>query len=145
MSGFSPLSFLFLEGVIFIRTKIIFSFDDLKSIISDNIQVGTSYLLLDEPYFEDVERQVKAVRDIFIEITKVIQPMNIVKHISFKTKDKYNTKQIYELVQILRQNTNILVTLFNAETKVCNILFISNKEDYLIKQHIREFLDLEVL
>lgn len=145
MSGFSPLSFLFLEGVIFIRTKIIFSFDDLKSIISDNTQVGTSYLLLDEPYFEDVERQVKAVRDIFIEITKVIQPMNIVKHISFKTKDKYNTKQIYELVQILRQNTNILVTLFNAETKVCNILFISNKEDYLIKQHIREFLDLEVL
>lgn len=70
--------------------------------------------------------------------------MNIVKHISFKTKDKYNTKQINDLIKILRQNTNILVTLFNAKTRICNILFISNKEDYLLKQHIREFLDLEV-
>lgn len=130
--------------MIFIRTKIIFSFDDLKNIISENTQVGTSYLLLDEPYFEDVERQEKAMRDIFIEISKVIEPMNIVKHISFKTKDKYTTKQINDLIKILRQNTNILVTLFNAETRICNILFISNKEDYLLKQHIREFLDLEV-
>lgn len=130
--------------MIFIRTKIIFSFDDLKNIISENTQVGTSYLLLDEPYFEDIERQEKAVRDIFIEISKVILPMNIVKHISFKTKDKYTTKQINELIKILRQNTDILVTLFNAKTRICNILFISNKEDYLLKQHIREFLDLEV-
>lgn len=131
--------------MIFIQTRIIFSFDDLKSIILDNVQIGTSYLLLNEPYFEDVERQTKVIRDIFIEITKVIQPMNIVKHISFKTKDKYNTKQIYELVQILRKNTNILVTLFNPETNTCNILFISNKDDYLLKQYIKEFLDLEVI
>lgn len=144
MSGFIPLSFL-IKGVIAIRTKIIFSFDDLKNIISENTQIGTSYLLLDEPFFEDIERQSKAIRDIFIEITKVIQPMNIVKQISFKTKDKYNTKQICDLVQILRQNTNILVTLYNSQTRVCNILFISNKEDYLLKQHIREFLDLEVM
>ncbi len=141
----TPHSLFFSQkGVIFIRTKVIFSFDDLKNIISDNTQIGTSYLLLDEPFFEDVERQVKVVRDIFIEISKVIEPMNIVKHISFKTKDKYTTKQIYDLVQILKQNTNILVTLFNAETRICNILFISNKEDYILKQHIREFLDLEV-
>lgn len=131
--------------MIFIQTRIIFSFDDLKSIILDNVQIGTSYLLLNEPYFEDVERQTKVIRDIFIEITKVIQPMNIVKHISFKTKEKYNTKQIYELVQILRKNTNILVTLFNPETNTCNILFISNKDDYLLKQYIKEFLDLEVI
>lgn len=131
--------------MIFIQTRIIFSFDDLKSIILDNVQIGTSYLLLNEPYFEDVERRTKAIRDIFIEITKVIQPMNIVKHISFKTKDKYTTKQIYELVQILRKSTNILLTLFNAETNVCNILFISNKDDHLLKQYIKEFLDLEVI
>lgn len=143
--GFPHSLFFSKKGVIFIRTKIIFNFDDLKNIISDNTQIGTSYLLLDEPFFEDVERQVKAVRDIFIEISKAIEPMNIVKHISFKTKDKYTTKQIYELVQILRQNANILVTLFNEETRICNILFISNKQDYLLKQYIREFLDLEVL
>ena len=59
-------------------------------------------------------------------------------------KDKYTTKQINDLIKILRQNTNILVTLFNAKTKICNILFISNKEDYLLKQYIREFLNLEV-
>ena len=137
-------SFFSFKGGIFIRTKIIFSFDDLKNIISSNTEIGTSYLLLDEPYFEDVERQEKAMRDIFIEISKIIKPMNIVKHISFKTKDKYNTKQINDLIKILRQNTNILVTLFNAKTRICNILFISNKEDYLLKQHIREFLNLEV-
>jgi len=131
--------------VIFIRTNIIFSFDDLKSILSNNTQIGTSYLLLDEPFFEDIERQSKAIRDIFIELTKVIQPMNIVKHISFKTKDKYNSKQIYELVQILRKDNNILLTLFDSKNKVCNMLFISNKDDYLLQQHIREFLDLEVM
>ncbi len=101
-------------------------------------------MLLDEPFFEDIERQSKAIRDIFIELTKVIQPMNIVKHITFKTKDKYTSKQIYELVQILRKDTNILVTLFDSKNKVCNMLFVSNKDDYLLKQHIREFLDLEV-
>ena len=131
--------------MIFILTKIIFSFDELKNILFENTQIGTSYLLLDEPYFEDVERQVKAVRDIFIEISKIIEPMNIIKNISFTTKDKYTTKQIYELVQILRQTSNILVTLFNEKTRVCNILFISNREDYLLKQHIKEFLDLEVM
>ena len=100
---------------------------------------------MDEPYFEDIERQVKAVRDIFIEISKVIEPMNIVKQINFKTKDRYTTKQIYELVQILKQTSNILVTLFNKETRVCNVLFISNSDDYLLKQYIKEFLDLEVI
>ena len=137
-------SFFSFKGGIFIQTKIIFSFDELKNIISSNTEIGTSYLLLDEPYFEDIERQEKAIRDIFIEISKIIKPMNIVKHISFKTKDKYNTKQINDLIKILRQNTNILVTLFNAKTRICNILFISNKEDYLLKQYIREFLNLEV-
>ena len=117
----------------------------MKNILSENTQIGTSYLLLDEPHFESIERQIKAVRDIFIEISKVIEPMNIVKHISFKMKDKYTTKQIYELVQILKQTSNILVTLFNEKTRVCNILFISNKEDYSLKQHIKEFLDLEVM
>lgn len=141
----TPHSFFSFKGGIFIQTNIIFSFDDLKNIISNNTQVGTSYLLLDEPFFEDVERQSKATRDIFLEITKVIQPMNIVKHIIFKTKDKYTTKQIYELVQILRKDTNILVTLFDTKNKRCNMLFISNKDDYLLKQHIKEFLDLEVM
>ena len=146
MSGNNSHSLFFSKKeVIFIRTKIIFSFDDLRNIIYENTQIGTSYLLLDEPYFENIERQEKTVRDIFIEISKIIEPMNIVKHISFTTKDKYTTKQIYELVQILRQTSNILVTLFNEKTKVCHILFISNKEDYLLKQHIKEFLDLEVM
>ena len=140
-----PLYLLSKKEVIFIRTKIIFSFDELKNIISENTQIGTSYLLLDEPYFEDIERQEKAVRDIFIEISKIIEPMNIVKQINFKTKDKYTTKQIYELVQILKQTSNILVTLFNKETRVCNVLFISNSDDYLLKQYIKEFLDLEVI
>ena len=71
--------------------------------------------------------------------------MNIVKQINFKTKDRYTTKQIYELVQILKQTSNILVTLFNKETRVCNVLFISNSDDYLLKQYIKEFLDLEVI
>ena len=140
-----PLYLLSKKEVIFIRTKIIFSFDELKNIISENTQIGTSYLLLDEPYFEDIERQVKAVRDIYIEISKIVEPMNIVKQINFKTKDRYTTKQIYELVQILKQTSNILVTLFNKETRVCNVLFISNSDDYLLKQYIKEFLDLEVI
>lgn len=117
----------------------------MKNIIFNNIQVGDSYLLLDEPFFVDVERKSKVTREIFLEIRKVIKPMNIVKYINFYTKDKYTTKQIYELIQILRKNANILVTLFNVKSCECNILFISNKEDYLLKQYINEFLNLEVV
>ena len=139
-----PLFFFYIKGGIFIRTKIIFSFDDLKNIVLSNTVEKASYLLLDEPFFQEIENHQMITREIFSELQQVILPMNIVKHISFKTKDRYNTKQIYELVQILKQTSNILVTFFNEKTRVCNILFISNKEDYLLKQHIREFLDLEV-
>lgn len=139
-----PLFFFYIKGGIFIRTKIIFSFDDLKNIVLSNTTEKSFYLLLDEPFFQEIENHQMITREIFSELQQVILPMNIVKHISFKTKDRYNTKQIYELVQILKQTSNILVTFFNEKTRVCNILFISNKEDYLLKQHIREFLDLEV-
>lgn len=140
-----PLFFFYIKGGIFIRTKIIFSFDDLKNIVLSNTTEKSFYLLLDEPFFQEIENHQMITREIFSELQQVILPMNIVKHISFKTKDRYNTKQIYELVQILKQTSNILVTFFNEKTRVCNILFISNKEDYLLKQHIKEFLDLEVM
>ena len=71
--------------------------------------------------------------------------MNVVKYVTFKTRGKYNSKQIYELVQILRKDTNILVTLFDSKNKICNMLFVSNKDDYLLKKYIREFLELEVM
>lgn len=70
-------------------------------------------------------------------------PLNVIKYITFNVKETYNTKQIYELIQLLRKDTTIIVTIFNPKIKEVFILFISNKDDSLFRQHIKNFLEME--
>ena len=72
-----------------------------------------------------------------------MKPLNIIKYITFNVKDTYTTKQIYDLVKILRKNTVIIATIFNPKTKEVCLLFISNKDDSLLEYHIKIFLELE--
>ena len=74
---------------------------------------------------------------------KVVNPINVIKHISFKLKDDYTSKEIYELVELLRSNTIILLTLFNPKEKECNLLFIGNKHDSELEHYINNILEIE--
>ena len=73
----------------------------------------------------------------------ITNSINVIKHISFKLKDVVTTKEIYDLVERLRKNTSILLTLFNTEENECNLLFISNEYDLELEHYINDFIEIE--
>lgn len=131
--------------MIIIQSSIIYNFDDLKTILIDKTQKGSYYLLKDDFYFEEISADTVISRYVFLEAKKMLQPSSIIKYITFKTKEKYSTKQIFELVQLLRQDAEIIVTIFNPKEKECNLLFVSDKDNTLLENHIKEILEMEVL
>lgn len=54
----------------------------------------------------------------------------------------YSTEEIYELVDILRKDTTIIVTIFNPTENEIFLIFISNKDDSLLEQHIKTFIEI---
>ena len=105
--------------------------------------MGAFYLIYDEFYFEKIENDTIINREVYTVAKRIMKPLNIIKYITFNVKDNYTTKQIYELVQILRKNTAIIATIFNPKIKEVCLLFISNKDDSLLEHHIKTFLELE--
>lgn len=75
----------------------------------------------------------------------MLNPSSIIKYISFKTKENYSTKQIYELVQLLKYDAEIIVTIFSPKDKECNLLFISDEDNISLENHIKDILEMEVL
>lgn len=140
--GSLPLFFLIKEGFT-IQTNIIYNFEDLRSLLLDKTQEGSFYLLLDDIYFEEIEQNTVISRDVYTAARRILKPFNIVKYLIFNIKEKYSTKQIYELIQILRKDTSIIITIFNPKIKEVFLLFVSNKDDSLLEHHIKKFLELE--
>lgn len=99
--------------------------------------------MLDDIYFEEIEQNTVISRDVYTTTRRILKPFNIIKYLTFNVKEKYSTKQIYELVQILRKDTSIIITIFNPTIKEVFLLFISNKDDYLLEHSIEKFLELE--
>lgn len=129
--------------MIIIESNIIYNFDDLRTILIEKTKVGGYYLLSDDIYFEEINKNTVITRDVIIEAKKLARAFTVMKHICFKIKDDYSTQQIYDLLQILRETTHIIVTIFNPKDKECNLLFISNKDDSILEKHIKEFIELE--
>lgn len=139
--GFSPL--FYDKEVIIIQSNIIYNFDDLRTILIEKTNVGSYYLLTDDIYFEEIDKNTVITRDVIIEAKKLARPFTVMKHISFSIKEDYSTKQMYDFLQILKETTNIIVTIFNPKDKECNLLFISNKDDSILEKHIKDFIELE--
>lgn len=99
--------------------------------------------MLDDIYFEEIEKNTVISRDVYIAARRILKPFNIIKYLTFNVKEKYSTKQIYELIQILRKDTSIIITIFNPKIKEVFLLFISNKDDSLLEHNIKKFLELE--
>ena len=139
--GFSH-SFLIKEWLT-IQSNIIYSFENLRTLLIDKTKNGAYYLVLDDIYFEEIEKDTIINREIYFLARKEIKPLSIIKYITFNVKEKYSTKQIYDLIQILRRYTNIIVTIFNPKMKEVFLLFVSNKDDSLLEYYIKDFLELE--
>lgn len=131
--------------MIIIQSNIIYNFDDLRTILIEKTKVGAYYLLSDDIYFEEVNKNTVITRDVIIEAKRLARSFTVMKHLSFNFKDDYSTQQIYELLQILRKTTHIIVTIFNPKERECNLLFISNKDDSIFEKHIKDFIEMEVL
>lgn len=145
MSGESHSFFFLFKGGIFIRTNIIFNYEDFINFLLEKTKLGSFYLIYDDFYFEEINSETSITREVYILVRNILQPLNVLKYVTFNTRDKFTTKQIFDLVQILRQDTNIIATFFNPKKKECTLLFVSNKDDSMLKHHIKNFLELEVL
>lgn len=132
------------KGGIFIQSNIIYNFEDLRTLLIEKTKLGAYYLILDDVYFEEIEKNTVISREVYTVARRILKSFNIIKYLSFNFNEEYSTKQIYELIQILRKDTTIIVTIFNPKTKEVFLLFISNKDDSLLEHHIKTFMELEV-
>lgn len=144
MSGFFPTLFNFSRiGVIIILSNIIYNFEDLRTLLIDKTKVGSYYLIFDDLYFEEIEKDTVICRETYNVAKKVIKSSNVIKYIIFNVKENYTTKEIYELIQFFRSNTTIIVTIFNPKLKEVFLLFISNKDDNILENNIQKILEIE--
>lgn len=54
----------------------------------------------------------------------------------------YSIGEMYEMINILRKDATIIVTIFNPTDNEVFLLFISNKDDTLLEQHIETFIEI---
>lgn len=126
-----------------VHASIIYSNREIQEILRNKTNEGTLYLMYDDIFFEEIKKNENISREFYLVSRKIINPINVIKHISFKFKDDYTSKEIYELVELLRRKTTILLTLFNTEGKECDLLFISNEYDFELEHYINNILEIE--
>ena len=126
-----------------IESNIIYNFEDFRTLISEKAKEGTYYLLYDDIYFEQIDKNTMITREVFTVAGRYTKSFNIIKYVNFKVKDNYTTREIAEFIELLRKHTKILLTIFNPKKKDCFLLFISTKDDSKLQKDIKNFLEME--
>lgn len=126
-----------------IESNIIYNFEDFRTLISEKAKEGTYYLLYDDIYFEQIDKNTMITREVFTVAGRYTKSFNIIKYINFKVKDNYTTREIAEFIELLRKHTKILLTIFNPKKKDCFLLFISTKDDSKLQKDIKNLLEME--
>ncbi len=126
-----------------IESKIIDKFDNLKRIVIEKTKVGAFYLLLNDNYFKKITKNKMITRDVFTYAKEIIKPSSKIKCITFKVKKKLSIEEVYEIIEILRKNTKILVTIYNPKIKEIVLLFINPKEESLLEKYIQNLFEME--
>ena len=126
-----------------IESNIIYNFEDFRTIISEKAKEGAYYLLYDDIYFEQIDKNTMITREVFTVAGRYTKSFNIIKYINFKVKDNYTTREMAEFIELLRKHTKILLTIFNPKKKDCFLLFISTKDDSKLQKDIKNFLEME--
>ena len=126
-----------------IESNIIYNFEDFRTLISEKAKEGTYYLLYDDIYFEQIDKNTMITREVFTVAGRYTKSFNIIKYVNFKVKDNYTTREMAEFIELLRKHTKILLTIFNPKKKDCFLLFISTKDDSKLQKDIKNFLEME--
>lgn len=126
-----------------VHAKIINDNNEIHDILVSKAKENTYYLMYDDIFFEKIKKKENISREFYTISRRITNSKNRIKHISFKLKDDYTIKEIYELVELLRRKTIILLTLFNEKINECDLLFISNENDLEVEHYINDFLEIE--
>lgn len=126
-----------------IESNVIYNFEDFRTIISSKTKIGSYYLLYDDYYFEKIDNGTNLTRDTFTIVGRFLKSFNIIKYMSFKVKNNYSTKEIYDFIELAKQHTKILLTIYNKRKKECFMLFIGNKDDSKLEKEIMDLLEME--
>lgn len=126
-----------------IESNIIYNFEDFRTLISEKAKEGAYYLLYDDIYFEQIDKNTMITREVFTVAGRYTKSFNIIKYINFKVKDNYTTREMAEFIELLRKHTKILLTIFNPKKKDCFLLFISTKDDSKLQKDIKNLLEME--
>ena len=126
-----------------VHAKIINDNNEIHDILVSKAKENTYYLMYDDIFFEKIKKKENISREFYTISRRITNSKNLIKHISFKLKDDYTIKEIYELVELLRRKTIILLTLFNEKINECDLLFISNENDLEVEHYINDFLEIE--
>jgi len=126
-----------------IESNIIYNFEDFRTLISEKAKEGAYYLLYDDIYFEQIDKNTMITREVFTVAGRYTKSFNIIKYVNFKVKDNYTTREIAEFIELLRKHTKILLTIFNPKKKDCFLLFISTKDDSKLQKDIKNLLEME--
>lgn len=125
------------------ESNIIYNFEDFKTLISEKAKEGTYYLLYDDIYFEEIEKNTMITREVFAVAGRYTKSFNIIKYVDFKLKDNYTTKELFEFITLLRRYNKILVTIYNPKKKDCFLLYVSNNDDSKLEKEIKNLLEME--
>ncbi len=126
-----------------VHAKIINDNNEIHDILVSKAKENTYYLMYDDIFFEKIKKKENISREFYTILRRITNSKNRIKHISFKLKDYYTIKEIYELVELLRRKTIILLTLFDEKINECDLLFISNENDLEIEHYINDFIEIE--
>lgn len=126
-----------------VHAKIINDNNEIHDILVSKAKKNTYYLMYDDIFFEKIKKKENISREFYTISRRITNSKNRIKHISFKLKDDYTIKEIYELVELLRRKIIILLTLFNEKINECDLLFISNENDLEVEHYINDFLEIE--
>ena len=126
-----------------IESNIIYNFEDFRALISEKAKEGSYYLLYDDIYFEQIDKNTMITREVFTVAGRYTKSFNIVKYVNFKLKDDYTTKELSEFVEMLRKYNKILAIIYNPKKKDCFLIYISNKDDSKLENEINNLLEME--
>lgn len=126
-----------------VHAKIINDNNEIHDILVSKAKENTYYLMYDDIFFEKIKKKENISREFYTISRRITNSKNRIKHISFTLKDDYTIKEIYELVELLRRKTIILLTLFDEKINECDLLFISNENDLEIEHYINDFIEIE--
>ena len=126
-----------------IENNMIYNFEDFRALVSDKAKEGAYYLLYDDLYFEEIDKNTMITREAFTVAGRYTKSFNIIKYLDFKLKENYTTKELAEFIELLRKHTKILLTIYNPKKKDCFLLYISNKNDSKIENEVKSLLEME--